>query len=68
MAVTQWLESNCIQMYGWGWDPPICLDVDDVTEVLVCLDVAMTLQAALVVLQEDSYGRTLAVLLADSYM
>ena len=30
--------------------------------------VERTLQAAPVVLQKDSYGRTLAVLLADSYM
>ena len=40
----------------------------DTVVALVSSDVAMTLQAAPVVLQKDSYGRTLAVLLADSYM
>ena len=40
----------------------------DTVVALVSSDVAMTLQAAPVVLQEDSYGRPLAVLLADSYM
>ena len=40
----------------------------DTVVALVSSDVAMTLQASLVVLQKDSYGRTLAVLLADSYM
>ena len=40
----------------------------DTVVALVSSDEAMTLQASLVVLQKDSYGRTLAVLLADSYM
>ena len=40
----------------------------DTVVALVSSDVEMTLQAAPVVLQKDSYGRTLAVLLADSYM
>ena len=40
----------------------------DTVIALVSSDVEMTLQAAPVVLQKDSYGRTLAVLLADSCM
>ena len=36
MALTMWLETPVSRCMDGGWDPPMYLDVDDMTEILVC--------------------------------
>ena len=67
--LSSWQIAICDGMSILSWRPRIQgIGLRDTVIALVSSDVEMTLQAAPVVLQKDSYGRTLAVLLADSYM